>query len=300
MLSTSSGALLDDANLSPYASEPVDITLSPDGQDLLIPANFSGADTDKAGVLVVQISSGDITGILDDVGSQPYAVASDANDHVVTEADPEDGAAIFLPLGLAVDDPSSQPWVTSVGGTDLTALGPAPTETTWNEFFNTSCGCQEGAGTGGISTNWSMPSWQTGAGVISSLSSGTPCGATSGDCREVPDVSASADPVHGYVIFHHGAWTDIGGTSAATPLWASLFSVIESKNTTPVRQGFLNPRLYSTAAAHRAATFNDVTVGNNDYVGTNNGLYPATSDYDMATGLGSPIGTGIQAKLPAP
>ena len=304
VLSTTTGALLDEFDLSSVVTEPVDVTLSPDGQHLLIPANFAGLDSVEAGILVVHITTtpadDTITGILDDVGQEPFAVASDPTTDVVTEADPADGAAIFLPLGLAVDDPSSQPWATSVGGTDLTALGPKPTETTWNEFFNSACGCQEGAGTGGISINWPMPSWQSGPGVVSSHSSGVPCGATSGDCREVPDVSASADPVNGYVIFHNGSWTSIGGTSAATPLWAALFAVIESKDATPVRQGFLNPRLYTTAAAHRAATFNDVKTGTNDYVGIHNGLYPATTVYDMATGLGSPIGTGLQTNLPAP
>ena len=37
------------------------------------------------------------------------------------------------PLGtLAVDDPGSQPYVTSVGGTSLSPLGPPPSETVWN------------------------------------------------------------------------------------------------------------------------------------------------------------------------
>ncbi len=286
--------------LSPLASEPADIIVSPDGGHVLIPSNRVGSAAAQAGVIVVQISNFTITSMLNDTAGQPFAVASDPSNDVVTEADPEDGAAIFLPLGLAVDDPSSQPFVTSVGGTDLTALGPKPTESTWNEAFNASCGCQAGAGTGGISANWPMPSWQKGPGVVSPLSSGAPCGATTGNCREVPDVSASADPVHGYVIFHGGSWTSIGGTSAATPLWAAMVSVVESKDATPVRQGFLNPRLYTTATGHGAATFNDVTVGTNDYTGIHGGLYPTTARFDMATGWGSPIATGIQSFLPAP
>jgi DNA-binding beta-propeller fold protein YncE len=300
VLNGGTGAVQHAFDLSLLASTPADVALSPDGAHLLIPANFAGAGTGQAGVIVVQISNFTITGMLDDTGAQPFAVASDASNDVVTEADPQDGAAIFLPLGLAVNDPSSQPFVTSVGGTDLSALGPKPTESTWNEAENPACGCQEGAGTGGISTDWTMPTWQMGPGVVSSLSSGAPCAASSGDCREVPDVSASADPVHGYVIFHGGAWTSVGGTSAATPLWAALLSVIESKSATPVRQGFLNPRLYTTASAHGAAAFNDVTVGTNDYVGIHDGLYPATSRFDMATGLGSPVATGIQSFLPPP
>src|SRR6202035_1468940 len=80
---------------------------------------------------------------------------------------------------LAVLDQSAQPFVTSVGGTDLTALGPAPTEKVWNEGLSSGAG----AGGGGISDTWAMPSWQSGPGVINSDSSGTPCAATSGYCR---------------------------------------------------------------------------------------------------------------------
>ena len=54
-----------------------------------------------------------------------------------------------------------------------------------------------------------MPSYQSGAprslNVINSNSSGSPCGAASGSyCREVPDVTASADEDHGYVEYWDG------------------------------------------------------------------------------------------------
>ena len=60
---------------------------------------------------------------------------------------------------LEVDDPGSQPWVTSVGGTTIDALGPPPTESVWNT------GLFAGTAGGGISTRWTMPAWQLGAGV---------------------------------------------------------------------------------------------------------------------------------------
>jgi hypothetical protein len=181
---------------------------------------------------------------------------------------------------LGVLDPASQPYVTSVGGTDLTAAGPPPAETVWNETA-----AQEGAGGGGVSSVWRMPSWQRGPGVISQYSSSIPCEALTGyRCREVPDVSASADPAHGYVIYYGGNWTVYGGTSAAAPLWTALAADTGSLTSPPTRLGFLNPLLYSEAAG----TLNDVTSGNNDYTQTHNGLYPATSGYDLATGLGTP------------
>jgi hypothetical protein len=56
-----------------------------------------------------------------------------------------------------------------------------------------------------------MPQYQSSApaslNVINGDSSGLPCGATSGYCREVPDVAADADPNTAYVIFYNGNWT---------------------------------------------------------------------------------------------
>jgi hypothetical protein len=182
---------------------------------------------------------------------------------------------------LQVDDPSSQPYVTGVGGTSLTSVTPR-TETTWNSGG--------GSGGGGISTVWPMPTWQQSA--VSALSSGTPCGALSGDCREVPDVSASADPSHGYSEYctagdcSGAGWRSVGGTSLAAPLWASVVTLAdESCASDNHRAGFINPTLYAAPSS----AFNDITTGNNDLTGSNGGLYPAGPGYDMATGLGSPV-----------
>lgn len=188
---------------------------------------------------------------------------------------------------LNASDPGAQPFVTSVGGTDLTSIGPPPKERVWNEGVSSGAG----AGGGGISQNWPMPIWQSGPGVSNSFSSGAPCG-SSGFCREVPDVSASADPEHGYVIRWRGRWIPIGGTSAATPLWAAMTADIESAHSPVFRAGLLNPVLYA-AAATSAGSFHDITKGGNDYTGTNGGAYPATSHYDMGSGLGSPKALGI-------
>ncbi|HEX7105178.1 MAG TPA: cell wall-binding repeat-containing protein, partial [Acidothermaceae bacterium] len=193
---------------------------------------------------------------------------------------------------LTVDDPASQPEVTGVGGTDLTSsTGP---ETTWNDGLDASNAPV--AGGGGISSLWTMPAWQTGEGVIAS-SSATPCGAPAGSyCREVPDVSASADPSDGYVVAydvadHPNSLTVVGGTSAAAPMWASLVALIDSA-CTGNRLGLINPALYALHAADISA-FNDVTVGDIDALGTNGGMYPAIAGYDMATGLGTPRGAAI-------
>jgi hypothetical protein len=194
---------------------------------------------------------------------------------------------------LAVDDPAGQPFVTGVGGTSLPSLGPPPAESVWNNG--------SGASGGGVSSFWTMPSYQSGAPaslhVINSTSSGAPCGAPAGSlCREVPDVAADSDPFTGLAIFHGGAWRRFGGTSAATPMFAALTALINASSGcggTPV--GFANPVLYGSAAGAYSSEFNDVVSGSNDVSGS--GLYPSGLGYDMATGLGSPQGAQLAANI---
>jgi kumamolisin len=200
--------------------------------------------------------------------------------------------------GLAVDDPASQPFVTGVGGTSWTASGSPPTETAWNDGAKADC-CW-GAGGGGVSELWAMPSYQadsTAVGVINDHSSGKSCGAHTGSyCRQVPDVSALAGP-YPYLDYVSGTWGSWGGTSLAAPLWASLIALADASATCSGKDiGFANPILYQVAAADPTA-FNDVTVGNNDLSGKHKGLYPATVGYDMATGLGTPDVAALPEQL---
>ncbi|MHB1988544.1 MAG: protease pro-enzyme activation domain-containing protein [Acidimicrobiales bacterium] len=221
---------------------------------------------------------------------------------------------------LSVDDPASQPYVVSVGGTTIDNATQPPQEHVWND------GVQWGAGGGGISNSWVMPSWQAGATVpgINPASTVAAASAVEGDsfcqgnadgstvggkvdnqpCREVPDVSAQADEFTGAVTVYSAefgpgssGWITIGGTSSATPIWAALLTDINASNTcqanvtTRSGVGFVSPLLYAVASnpTSYAASFNDITRGNNDIYGLANGaVFPATTGYDMASGLGSP------------
>jgi hypothetical protein len=218
----------------------------------------------------------------------------------IVAASGDNGSAACLGInastGLAVDDPAGQPFVTGVGGTQLTALGPPPSETVWSD--------STGAGGGGISSVWPMPSYQSAApaalNVINANSSGTPCAAApGGECREIPDVSADAAEASGYAIYYDGSWENTWGTSAATPTWASLVALANASHAchgSPI--GFANPVLYRVAGSSAyASTFNDVTTGSNDFVNANGGLFPAGPGYDMATGLGTPIGAALAGAL---
>ncbi len=218
---------------------------------------------------------------------------------IVVAAGDTGSEACFNSSQLAVQDPVSQPFVTGVGGTQLTAVGPPPTENVWNGKF--------GAGGGGVSSRWTMPSWQKGPGVIEpGLSSGGPCSAPAGQyCREVPDVSALASASPGYAFYCTAGdcapngkpygWGNFLGTSFATPLWAAMLADINQSCATPV--GFINPAIYKAASSPDTNPFNDITVGNNDFTGTNSGDYPAGPGYDMASGLGTPNAHLLQAAL---
>jgi Pro-kumamolisin, activation domain/Putative Ig domain len=191
--------------------------------------------------------------------------------------------------GPAVSDPAAQPFVTAVGGTHIATLGPPPSETVWNN--------SHGATGGGMSEFWPMPSYQSAAsaalGVIGPDSSGSPC--ASAFCREVPDVSADADPTTGYAVYFQG-WKGIGGTSASAPLWAAFLALANGSSACagpPV--GFANPGLYRAAGTALAADFNDVTSGDNDLTGA--GGFAARAGFDMATGLGTPDGAGLAGWL---
>jgi hypothetical protein len=216
-------------------------------------------------------------------GQSVFAASGDSGSEACSQADPTDD-------DLGVGDPASQPEVTGVGGTSLTGL-TAGSESVWNDSAD-----YQGAGGGGISSQWTMPSWQAGAG-LNADSSGTPCGAAIGQyCREVPDVSASADPELGYPIYFNDPvdgpdWYGFGGTSAAAPTWASFIALVDSA-CPGGRVGFINPALYQLGS-----DFNDITVGNNDYTADNGGSYPARAGYDLASGLGSPRAAALGAAL---
>lgn len=227
---------------------------------------------------------------------------------------------------LAVDDPASQPYVTSVGGTSFGTFDPGtnkypsyPTgfETVWNPLDQCNAvalnNCANfGAGGGGVSVFWPKPAYQYGPGVISSYSQNAPyCSQAKSEqyCREVPDVSANADEYTPYSEYCTGApttnstcatfsaglkpagWFGIGGTSLATPLWSGVIALSDSLH--GERFGNANWSLYKLFRSSDAYSqyFNDITGTNQTE--NNNGNYPTTPGYDMATGIGTPRISGI-------
>jgi subtilase family serine protease len=212
---------------------------------------------------------------------------------------------------VSANEPAGSPYVTSVGGTGVrnNPNGAGQIQVVWNDSdFGSG-----GAGGGGL-TDWCMPSYQyqtkiTGlvGGAASAKNSACAKSNPGSYIREAPDVSADADPLTGYTIYYDGSWQGgIGGTSAATPLWAAFAALV---NASPYCSGYgsgapgvLPGPLYAAVAAHNAAVFqtngtlfDDIVTtseypNDNDYTpsGYTGGLYPVTTGYDMATGIGTP------------
>jgi uncharacterized protein (TIGR03437 family) len=204
--------------------------------------------------------------------------------------------------GLAVDSPADVPEVTGIGGTSLhegsgnywnatnnadgsSVLSYIP-ETVWND----STPSNPAAGGGGASVVFSQPSWQTGLGVPSN------------GARNVPDIALAASADHdGYLVYSDGQLSAYGGTSAGTPSFSGIVTLLNhylvaNKAQATPGVGNINPRLYALAQAGTGA-FHDITTGDN-IVNVTCGArarncvpgsygYPAGQGYDLASGLGS-------------
>jgi subtilase family serine protease len=173
--------------------------------------------------------------------------------------------------------PADDVYITSVGGTDLdtsSAGGPWSSETAWVD------------GGGGISPDrFTIPSWQTAA--------ANGCSSCSKTYRNGPDVSANAN-FSFYVCADQTTCTanEYGGTSFAAPMWAGYLALVNQQAVANGNHtvGFINPTLYTIGLGSSYDTdFHDVTSGSNGY--------SATVGYDLATGWGSPNGSGLISAL---
>ena len=183
--------------------------------------------------------------------------------------------------------PCDSPHITLVGGTTLTTGSGAgyTSETVWN--WDVEYGpAYDGIGSsGGISTTYSLPSWQTNINFTTSHGSAI--------MRNVPDVALTADNV--WVDYGSGQTGVFGGTSCAAPLWAGFTALVNQQAANFARPsvGFINPAVYAIAAGtNYLSCFHDTTTGNNTWSGSPN-LFYAVSNYDLCTGLGTPNGTNL-------
>jgi subtilase family serine protease len=242
---------------------------------------------------------------------------------------------------IQVDYPTSDPFATSVGGTSL-AIGKNR-----NYLFETAWGTQavslaknkkswqpkppgsfpadfDGGSGGGTSRLYAQPAYQAGV-VPSALSRRLPSGRISPTpMREVPDVSAYADPATGFLVGEtvlepNGktfgfALSREGGTSVASPTFAGIEADAQQAAGGPL--GFANPAIYArygspafrdviahplgkTAIAQARADYTNPATKGRPLVctlrtlgidGAGAATLKAAPGYDDATGVGSPKG----------
>ncbi|MCQ4043635.1 putative Ig domain-containing protein [Streptantibioticus rubrisoli] len=200
--------------------------------------------------------------------SNSYGGSEDATD---TSSDSQyfnhPGVAITVSSGdsdYGAEYPAASQYVTSVGGTSLTRDSSARgwSESVWNTSST------EGTGSG-CSAYDPKPSWQTDSGCSK---------------RTISDVSAVADPATGVAVYQTyggSGWNVYGGTSASSPIIASVYALAG----TPAASSY--PASYPYA--HTSA-LNDVTSGNNGSCSPSY-LCTAGPGYDGPTGWGTPNGT---------
>jgi subtilase family serine protease len=201
--------------------------------------------------------------------------------------------------------PASSPYVTAVGATQ------------WSNRYTPMCeqynSCQDvreiacmsdrgGFATsgGGFSTLFPMPNYQKN--VVNSYlnnyaSNMPPSTAFNSSGRAYPDISIIGSQ---FTVIYQGKSTMISGTSASTPTFAAIVSLLNDArlNAGMKPLGFINPWLYQLYETH-PGYFNDIVVGNNNcsdvpqnqdlltYFCCPNGFHAAPG-YDAVTGLGSP------------
>ena len=190
--------------------------------------------------------------------------------------------------GTQLSDASTY-WNPANTGNGTSALGYIP-EVAWNNY-NAQNDWVFWASGGGASSLYGKPAWQVCPGVPND------------GLRDMPDVSLNADINVGYRVYtctnatgpcSSNSWVIVGGTSAASPSFAGIMAlIVQSKG--GQRQGNFNSVFYQLGNAQysgvsgASAVFNDITSGNNGFIGNGVDLpgYSCTPYYDLVTGLGS-------------
>lgn len=163
--------------------------------------------------------------------------------------------------GTGASWPAVSPNVIAVGGTSLSlnSHGVFISEKAWS-----------GSG-GGVSLYENEPLYQNTYSIPKANGK-----------RAIPDVSFSADPAHGYSVYHGKSWYVVGGTSAGAPQWAAIAS-LEAQ----AKHILTNTELYTDkSGTQNNHYFRDIVSGKNG-----NCVYycQARARYDYVTGLGSPL-----------
>ena len=207
------------------------------------------------------------------------------------------------------DYPTSDPLVTSVGGTS-TAI-----DHSGNLQFQTGWGTEK-ASLSADGSSWTSPAFLYGAGGGTSTLFDRPAyqdGVTSSSHRQDPDVAMDADPTTGMLVgetqrFPKGviAYDEyrIGGTSLASPLFAGM-TALSLQNVAGHSAGLLNPVIYAHGGAFTDVAGSPPDAGNvradfANSVDASGGIVYSVrtfnhdsslelkTGYDLVTGIGVP------------
>jgi hypothetical protein len=327
-----SGAVAPGATIQFVTSEPTETTAGIDLSAIyIIENNLAGVMSESFGQCEQGLGTAGnafYSQIWEQAAAQGITVFISAGDGGSAGCDDFD-TALTATHGLAVSGFASTPYNVAVGGTDFdqvnrwtqywrannasmteaSALGYIP-EIPWNDTCGqlgiTGCGASAPpqnvlniiAGSGGASTLYGKPSWQSGTGVPMD------------GHRDLPDVSLFASNGYNssfYIMCQADAsgtnscnlsdfgytFQGVGGTSASAPAFAGIMALVNQKQATAQipapRQGNANYVLYqlfkkqlnttpslncnSSSVPAAGCTFNDVTHGNsalaNSSVGNN-------------------------------
>ncbi|MGA2524426.1 MAG: S53 family peptidase [Candidatus Bathyarchaeia archaeon] len=227
--------------------------IAPNAKILLVEAN-SASTTDLLSAVSYAASRSDVVAISMSWGTNEFSGEQSYDSYFTSHA----GVSFFASAGDtggAVIWPSSSGNVISVGGTTLTQTATGYTEKAWS------------SGGGGVSAYEQVPSSQASLGY---------------KYRATPDVAYNADPNTGFLVldtYGYSGWYAVGGTSAGAPQWAAIQSLGLSVTSNNLYNDYAQPSTY-------AADFKDITSGSNT-------VYPASTGYDLATGLGTPLTTNF-------
>jgi len=203
---------------------------------------------------------------------------------------------------FAVQWPSSNPYVTGVGGTEFGVCGKVGQEVAVyvsSPCYGGSNGKKSnGYSGGGFSNLYKTPSYQEAAKEqwYKQATSAKNLPAQSYWNRNgsgYPDISALAVSE----TLEAGRWSLSGGTSSSAPFFGGMVALLNdarlAKKMKPM--GFINPWLYQMASQHPEA-FNDVTKGDNFGASKKKLGFVSQKGWDPVTGLGTP-NMGILVEL---
>jgi subtilase family serine protease len=206
-----------------------------------------------------------------------YAFEAAQRKHVTVLASSGDGGATDLKTdgktyyNKRVNSwPSSDPLVTSIGGTQL-HLNDKGERVKPDSVYN-----DYGSGGGGQSHVFTRPAFQDGVKNVVGTRRGTPDISMAAAVNGGAWVYSSYDPTA-------TGWDVSGGTSEASPLFSGIVALADQA--AGHRVGDINPALY-TLLKHKNPGIVDVNDGtDNSYQGVKG--YKAVNGYDMATGVGT-------------